>query len=234
MRIAVLEDNPSDATLLESWLDAAGHQYQLFGTAGELLKALGGSKFDLLLLDWQLPDMDGDTVLRRVRDTHGWELPVIFVTARDDSSDVVAMLEAGADDYVTKPVDFEELLARIVALGRRTGRPAAVSETLEIAGLRVEISGRRISLDGANVELTPKEFALAQALLVNVGTLLNRDELLREIWGYGAEINTRTIEVHISRLRKKLELVPMRGWRLTSVHQVGYRLDRMEQINNPR
>lgn len=227
MRIAVLEDNPPDASLVEAWLDGAGHGCQLFATSRDLMDAFGAEEFDLVLLDWELPDIDGERVLRWLRKNVGWELPVVFVTARDDSDDVVAMLDAGADDYVTKPVDFKQLLARIAALGRRAGLKPAIGDVVESGALKIDVDAHRITLRGGEVELTPKEFALATALLNNIGTLLSRQDLLREIWGYGAEINTRTIDVHVSRLRKKLDLVPEQGWRLTSVHHAGYRLDRL-------
>ena len=137
------------------------------------------------------------------------------------------MLDAGADDYLTKPVDFRQLIALIAALDRRTGWQSVAAKTLVIGGLGVDFGGHRIRLDGNEIDLTPKEFALACALLQNVGTLLNRHDLLQDLWGYGADINTRTIDVHISRLRKMLALVPERGWHLTSVHHTGYRLDRL-------
>ena len=232
MRIALLEDHPVDATLLQTWVQGAGHQCEVFTTARALMEGLSPERHDLLLIDWELPDIPGDHVLGWVREHVGWELPVIFVTGRDATEDVVAMLEAGADDYITKPVNFKELLARITSLGRRSRIHTHATLCGDCAPFQVDARGRRILRDGVEVQVTPKEFQLAVALLGNIGTLLERRALMKDIWGYGPEVNSRTIDIHVSRLRKKMALVPEHGWRLTSVHNEGYRLDRLDRAQS--
>lgn len=226
--IALLEDELADAQLIELCMQSAGHQCQVFSTGQALIQALPDSNFSLLLLDWELPDIAGDHILRWIRDNVGWDLPVIFVTARDSTDDIVAMLDAGADDYITKPVNLKEVLSRISALTRRT-RTVSQTNALDAPPFLLDFDAHICTRDGTEIDLTPKEFKLVSFLFENIGQLLPRADLLKNIWGYGPEINTRTIDIHISRIRKKLSLSPEKGWRLTSIYHEGYRLDRVDQ-----
>ena len=231
MEIALLEDNPTDAKLIKSYLESSGHECNVFETGQSLLYQLPNHSYALLIIDWELPDIAGDRVLSWVRENIGSDLPVIFVTGRDSTQDIVAMLDAGADDYMTKPVNLEEMLARITALVRRSRLPEKASNSIKIEPYSLDFNSHRIAKAGAEISLTPKEFELAGYLLQNIGELLSRSRLLEEIWGYGPEIHTRTIDIHISRIRKKLELTEEHGWKLTSIYHKGYRLERLTPGN---
>lgn len=227
MNIALLEDEPTDARMLTEWLESAGHQCHVFPTGRSLVEELPRNHFTFLILDWVLPDISGDRVLRWVRVNLGWKLPVIFVTARDGTEDIIAMLEAGADDYIIKPVNLREMLARVTALGRRVGAARPNLGVIEVDSFIVDYGSHRITRSGNEIDLAPKEFELAGLLLGNIGRLLSRADMLNTIWGYGPDVRTRTIDIHVSRLRKKLGLEPEHGWKLISIYNEGYRLDRM-------
>ncbi len=203
----------------------------MFNTGQSLIDTLPMEKFALLIVDWELPDISGDDILHWVRDNHGWDLPVIFATGRDATEDIVAMLDAGADDYMTKPVNLQEMLARITSLVRRSQHKERKMEVVDIEPFTLDFNCHRISISGNEVGLTPKEFELAGYLLSNIGSLISRGKLLKEIWGYGPEIQTRTIDIHISRIRKKLSLFEENGWKLTSIYHKGYRLERLNTPN---
>lgn len=226
MRIAVLEDDSALTALYRSWFSVTGHVLECFETVAEFRKALRSDSFDLLLLDWELPDGTGSEVLEFARDARGWELPILCVSVRDSEPDVVRALRAGADDYVVKPPRGAELLARIEALGRldrrtHTRAPEGPSLELDDASLTCRIGG------GTPIDLTAKEFALAAYLLRNVGRLVSRRRLMEAVWGVVADLDTRTVDSHISRLRTKLKLRPDAGWDLRCLYGRGYRLQRI-------
>jgi len=224
MHIGIAEDDPDQAALISLWLEGAGHGVRAFGTAATYIDALKKERFDLLLIDWMLPDGTGADLLQWTRNNLGWEIPVLVVTSRDDEETVVAALQAGADDYVVKPPKPMELLARVAALGRRVrsgGLPV-----LHLGAFEIDIPRQRLVLDGEPVVLTQKEFDLSAYLFQNPGKLLSRDHLLNKIWGINADVDTRTVDTHISRLRKKLGLDGSKGWKLVPVYGVGYRFER--------
>lgn len=227
MDIALLEDNPSDARLIKNYLESSGHNCTVFETGQSLIDNLPGMDFSLLVIDWELPDIYGDVILQWVRANLGENIPVIFVTGHDSTEDIVAMLEAGADDYMTKPVNLKELFARITALVRRSKLHVKNRNIFNIEPFTLDFHHRRLMKSGIEVKLTPKEFELAGYLLRNIGDLISRNQLLEDIWGYGPEIHTRTIDIHISRIRKKLLLTEEYGWKLTSIYHKGYRLERI-------
>lgn len=229
MRFAILEDSRSQALLLKTMVEELGHEGVVFPGARDFRQGLETQQFDLLLMDWILPDGSGDELLGWVRERFGWSLPVIFVTARVAESDVAAMLRLGADDYVCKPIRYVELSARIEALIRRkavASVPAAVSGTVVAGNIVLDPAARSALVDGQPVALTGKEFDLALLLLRNLGALFNRQVLLEKVWAVDAEIDTRTVDTHVSRLRRKLGLEPAKGWLLTTVYGHGYRLER--------
>ena len=227
MDIALLEDNPSDARLIKLSIESSGHACTVFDTGQALIDKFQDRNYALLIIDWELPDITGDKVLRWARDNIGQDLPIIFITGRESTEDIVAMLDAGADDYMTKPVKLEEMLARITALVRRSRQHEKVNNTTCIEPYILDFNCHRITKAGVEIALTPKEFELARYLLQNIGDLQSRTRLLQEIWGYGPEIHTRTIDIHISRIRKKLDLTEEHGWKLTSIYHKGYRLERV-------
>ncbi len=229
MRFAILEDSRSQALLLKTMVEELGHEGVVFPSAQDFRKGLEAEQFDLLLMDWILPDGSGDELLRWVRERFGWAIPVIFVTARVAEGDVAAMLRLGADDYVCKPIRYLELAARIEALIRRKAienSRTPTSAPLTVGNVTLDAAARSAVVDGRPVALTGKEFDLALLLLRNLGTLFNRQTLLEKIWEVDAEIDTRTVDTHVSRLRRKLGLEPTKGWLLTTVYGHGYRLER--------
>ena len=226
MRIALLEDDPCQTDLVKLWLHEAGHSCHAFDRSKDFMRTLSRDSFDLLLIDWELPDVNGDIVLEWVRVNVHENVPVLFATARDREDDIVRVLRAGADDYLVKPLRKNELLARIEALGRRSKPNTAKSETLSIEEFEVDLGRRAIRRAGNEVELTQKDFDLAVFFFRNLGNLVSRGHILETVWGRNPDLNTRTVDTHVSRLRFKLGLVPENGWRLTAVYQHGYRLEK--------
>jgi DNA-binding response OmpR family regulator len=223
MRIAILEDDPSHLEVVSHWLRGAGHQIHAFTRGRELMRVLKHETFDALLLDWNLPELSGIEVLREVRERLRSRIPAIFATARDQERDAVIALSAGADDYLVKPIRRMELLARLDAVTRRFGRV----EVFEVGEFRVDSQVRGIWCDGRWLELRGKDFDLASLLLHNVGRLLSRGHLRETIWGQNAGPVSRSLDTHVSRIRRRLGLTPENGWRLHSVYGRGYRLDRL-------
>lgn len=227
MHIAILEDDADQRALLELWVSSGQHTTRGFGMAAEFIEGAKRERFDLLLIDWMLPDGTGADVLQWVRGNLGWSIPVVVVTARDDEATVVAALKMGADDYVVKPPKPMELLARLENVARRV-KPGGLP-VLRLGSYEVDIAGHRLSLDGAPITLTQKEFDLSVYLFQNPGKLLSRDHLLNKIWGLNTDVDTRTVDTHISRLRKKLRLDGSKGWKLTPIYGYGYRFDRVDE-----
>lgn len=212
------------AKLVSVWLNGAGHIVHHFSTGASLLQAVQRDSFDLLLLDWVLPDVQGDEVLQRVRANLGWALPVIFMTQKDSQEDIVRGLELGADDYMTKPVTSPELLARMNAVVRRS-KPETREQVIECGPYRLDLRARTLTRDGEPIILTQKEFDLAAFIFRNVGRLVSRGHILESVWGRNASVTTRTVDIHMSRLRRKLGLGGATGWRLSAIYNHGYRLE---------
>ena len=227
MRVALVEDDAHQAELIKLWMLEAGHECQTFAFGKEFIKAIGVDSFDLLVVDWMLPDIEGDKILEWVRGHIDWPIPVLFITQRDNEEDIVYALEKGADDYMTKPVTRRETMARIQALGRRT-KHQETKPVMEFGSFRVDSSRRSIEYQGELIDLTGKEFDLAVFLFQHSGRILSRGHILESVWGRNPDLNTRTVDTHISRLRKKLNLNPDQGWRLNAVYQHGYRLERID------
>lgn len=227
MRIAYLEDDPDQAALIRKWLESAGHVCHHFDRGHGLQRALAQESFDAFLLDWHLPDTDGLQVMKEIR-ARAPQAVVIFVTARDRDDDVANVLSAGADDFIGKPVRKAELLARIEARARRSRAAEEPSPRIDVPPFLLDRESRNLMRDGKPLSLTDKEYALAEFLFVNVGELLSRKHLLEAVWGLRADVKTRTLDTHMSRLRTKLGLSDGLGLRLVSVQQFGYRLERVE------
>lgn len=227
MHIAVLEDDDSQLELLSLLLTDAKHTVRGFALATDFLDALKKERFDLLMIDWMLPDADGSNMLPWIRENLGWEVPVVVVTARDDEETVISALKMGADDYVVKPPKPMELLARLESASRRA-KPNGLP-VLRLGSFEVDVPGHRLSLEGEAITLTQKEFDLSVYLFQNPGKLLSRDHLLNKIWGFNTEVESRTVDTHISRLRKKLSLDGSKGWKLTPIYGYGYRFDRIDE-----
>lgn len=225
MRVAILEDDTHVGQMLRLWLEAAGHACDLFATGEAFQRALSRESYDLLVLDWMLPDTSGDLVLVWVREQIDIRIPIIFVTARDAEEDIVRGLTLGADDYLVKPVRQREFIARVAAVTRRVYGLTDARGTLPFPPYDVNLDARLISNDGKPVDLTQKEFDLAVFLFRNAGRLLSRNHILDAVWGQQASLATRTIDTHMSRIRVKLGLGAEAGWRLNAVYNHGYRLE---------
>lgn len=223
MHVAIVEDDAFQRQFLTMLVETGGHRASGFAAGSALLSALETGSFDLLLLDWMMPELSGEQVLSAVRGKSGLDLPVIVVTARDAESDVVQALRMGADDFIVKPPKALELLARMDALTRRARVNRAAS--IRVGPYEIDPERRAVSIDGRPIALTQKEFDLAVFLFQNSGRLLSRVKLLEQVWGVSADLDTRTVDTHISRVRRKLQLDESTGWKLLPVYGFGYRLD---------
>lgn len=222
LRIGMLEDDADQANRASGWITERGHQCEVFHESERFQRAFRKTSYDVVTLDWNLPDGTGIEILTWLRQSLVTDVPVIFITARQAEADIVSALEKGADDYLVKPVRQFELLARIGALARRA-QPE--TEILEYDPYVFDTSNREVRVDGEAVKLTEKEYDLALFLFRNRGRVLSRQHLLTSVWGTSAELNTRTVDTHASRLRKKLKLSATEKWKLTSIYQHGYRLE---------
>lgn len=232
MDIAIVEDDLLQRTALRNWLEDAGHNCSSFNSGIEFTQQAQCDDYQLLLFDWELPGMSGIELLTWLRSRCQDNTPVIFITAHDAEEDIVLALSKGADDYLVKPARQQELLARIEALARRV--PIIATTTLHNYGnILLDTQRQEITLNGLPVELTQKEYNLACYLLENSGKLLSRNELLEKVWGHSTNVHTRTVDTHISRLRKKLQLTKEHGWHLGAVYQYGYRLDQFTENSTP-
>ena len=227
-RLLVVEDDATIGGVLESSLRRHGYQVRWERTGAGGLAAASAEDFDLVLLDLGLPDLDGIEVCRRVRAGQSSAVLVIL-TARHEEMDVVVGLEAGADDYLTKPVRLAELLARVRAHLRRGPVAGATVAAIEVGPLRVDLAARRVQLDGREVALRAKEFDLLARLAEAPGVAVSRDELMSEVWDAHWYGSTKTLDVHIAALRRKLAgaaSAPERAPRISTLRGHGYRLER--------
>lgn len=225
MRILLLEDDPLQLELATRWLEDASHRVIGVTRGADAMKLLGRETFDLVILDWMIPDMGGDDLLRWLRERH-LRLPVMFATARDEEHEVASILRLGADDYVVKPLRRLEFLARIEALGRRTGAlGAGDNDSLEVGPYRLDPPSRSITLEGRSVKVTPRMWDVAIVLFRKRGELVSRAHLYELVWGRREQLDTRTVDTHVSRLRNALQLDGRHGLRLSAVYQHGYRLE---------
>jgi DNA-binding response OmpR family regulator len=221
-RILVAEDDPDIASLLAHYLQRAGFEADMVASGRDVLPRIKKAPPDLLLLDIMLPGLDGLEVCRAVRsDEHTAAIPIIMVTAKGEESDRIVGLELGADDYITKPFSPNEVIARIRALLRRANRTGPSDGRLTYGPLSVDVDRHLVRVNDTEVRLTAKEFLLLQYLMQHRGRVLSRDLLLSDVWGYSYTGGTRTVDVHVRRLREKL---PFLTDAIVTVKQFGYKL----------
>lgn len=225
MHIGVLEDDLDQQAFIEQCLITEGHQVSLFARSSELRRATQQQAFDFLIIDWRLPDSCGMDVVSHLRQHDSWRGPILFITASQGEDDVVKALEQGADDFLAKPLRPKELIARVNALGRRSGyaTPHPAASCPEIFTQHTD--EHYISLAGQPIDLTEREYRLATLFFSKIGELITRAHLLELVWGIKGDVSTRTVDTHVSRLRRKLELDGRHGLRLRSVYQSGYRME---------
>lgn len=231
MRIAVLEDDPIYADLVQTVVRALGHDCLIFDSGKELMRQMRRDNFDLLILDWGVPDATGYEVMEWARANLRYPVPVLFVTAHGSEREVVAALTAGADDYMVKPVRIPEMLARITALLRRS-YPQVQNDVAVFGRYTFHVTTNTVEVEGQLIELKQKEFMLAYHLFVNQGRLLSRSYLQQVVWGGDASASSRSLDTHLSRIRGLLNLRPENGFRLTAVYSHGYRLELLTALGN--
>ncbi|MGI9262047.1 MAG: response regulator transcription factor [Woeseiaceae bacterium] len=228
LRIAMLEDDPDQAELVALWLENAGHTVSCHAAGNDFLRAVRRDSFDAYVLDWLVPDLSGIDVLRKLRTEQQDNTPTIITTVKDEERSVVRALREGADDYVVKPIRHAELLARLDAICRRTTGDRSANDGVETDPYAMDMSRKIALLDGKEISLTSREFDLAMFLFRNAGKVVSRGHILEAIWGIEYEnVSTRTVDTHISRLRKKMKINKDNGWHLTSVYQHGYRFEKI-------
>ena len=225
-RILLVEDNPDLAEGVEYNLRLEGYDVRIADDGRKAIDQARAWHPDLVLLDLMLPEMDGYQVLRSIRQ-NGSRVPVIILSARGEEADKVRGFRLDADQYVTKPFSIVELLERVAALLRRSSTTEAPAPTeVTFGDIVVDLGARTVLRSGAACALTPKAYELLLALLKRDGAVAGRNELLKEVWGYGAFIMTRTVDSHIAELRRKLEDNPADPRHIVTVWKVGYRLAR--------
>lgn len=232
MRIAMLEDDPDQSELIRLWLEDAEHSVIEHAYGSDFLRSVRRDSFDLYLLDWLLPDVSGLDVLRKLRDEMQDKTPVLVATVKNEERDIVNALESGADDYLVKPVRRRELIARAEAICRRTGGGGPDSDTYSAPPYTMDLGRNRAALHDDEISLTAREFELAMFFFRNAGKPVSRAHILEAIWGIdNSDVSTRTVDTHISRLRKKMRLNEENGWKLSAIYQHGYRLEQIGKVD---
>ncbi|MBR6221155.1 MAG: response regulator transcription factor [Clostridia bacterium] len=224
-RILLVDDDPNIRQLVNLYLVKEGFEVDMADQGDEALKQFRASPPNLMLLDVMLPGMDGWQVLREARKTSN--IPIIMLTAKDEVFDKVLGLELGADDYIAKPFDMKELVARIKAVIRRyqAPEPAEAGKELVFPGLTVNISQYSVTYMGRELEMPPKELELLNFLASHPNQVFTREQLLEQVWGYDYFGDSRTVDVHVKRLREKLTEGEKMGWQIKTVWGVGYKFE---------
>lgn len=233
MHIASLEDDAVQGRLIHNTLTTNGYQCTLYTAGRDLINDLPkGKPYDLILLDWEVPDISGLDVLHWIRANRGYSIPVMFITSRTSEADLITGLRAGADDYMIKPLRPAELLARVGALLRRSN-VGYVNEhsPFTCAAYDIDPTAGTISVHNTPVELAPKEYDLALLFFRNPGRLFSRDVLSNLVWNRDIPATSRTLDTHLSNIRRKLQLTPENGVRLHASYALGYRLELI--LNTP-
>lgn len=219
--VLIVEDEPEIREMLNFSLTRAGFTVIEVATGEMALQRLDTDLPDILIVDWMLPGMSGVELAKRIRrDELTSALPLLMLTARSEETDVLKSFESGIDDYMSKPFSPKELVARIKALLRRSGAPE--NDVLEASGIRIDLVSHRLTIEGKNINIGPTEYRLLELLMRNPDRVFERDQLLDRVWGRSSYIETRTVDVHVLRLRKVLKPFGLDGT-VQTVRSVGYR-----------
>lgn len=202
MEILAVEDDPRMAELLRRGLEREGHVVTVTHDGHEGLDAALGHEFDVVILDVMIPRMNGFEVARRIRE-RGCRVPILMLTAKDTSRDIVTGLDTGADDYLTKPFSFDELLARVRAIARRA--PIPNGPRLSVSDLTLDPASHEVSRGDRAIDLTPREFQLLELFMRRSGRVLSREAIIEAIWGHAVDVEPNTVDVHVSTLRRKVD-----------------------------
>ncbi len=227
MRIAVLDNDRSQADLICQVLTSAGHVCQSFDNGKDMLAQMRKDSVDMLILDWQVSDLNGADVVRRAKEKLTASTPIMFLTNSSAEDDIVAGISAGADDYMIKPLRRGELVARVQALLRRAYPSQNGAEQLQFGPYIFETRPGRLLMDGVVIDVTHKEFYLALLFFRNIGRPLSRAYIHEAVWIRETAVPSRTMDTHVSRVRNKLHLRPENGFRLVPVYSYGYRLEKL-------
>jgi DNA-binding response OmpR family regulator len=222
-KILIAEDERRISSFLERGLTANGFAVEIAERGDEALALARADRFDLVILDLGLPAMDGFDVLRELRRVNE-RVPVVILTARENVRDTVAGLEGGADDYITKPFRFQELLARVRL--RLRGERGAEATTLRVGDLKLDLRTKQVIVEGTEIDLSAREFAMAEAFFRHPGQVLSREQLLDLVWGYAFDPGSNIVDVYVGYLRKKLG-----KHRIASVRGMGYRLEKRAETD---
>ncbi len=223
LKILLVDDDPNIRQLVNLYLEKEGFEVTMASRGDEALKLFKTSPPNLILLDIMLPGMDGWQVCREVRKVSN--IPIIMLTAKDETFDKVLGLELGADDYVAKPFDMKELVARIKAVSRRFQAAETPDKELVFPGLTININQYTVMYMGRELEMPPKELELLYFLASHPGMVFTREQLLEQVWGYDYFGDSRTVDVHVKRLREKLTEGERLGWQIKTVWGVGYKFE---------
>ena len=218
-KILVVDDEPNIIELAKLYLEREGYQVEGVANGNDALSRQSAVNPDIIILDLMLPDIDGFEVCRQIRTKS--DVPILMLTARKEDIDKIVGLELGADDYLTKPFNPRELVARVRAILRRYQTGQKPSDTVEVGRLRIDLPRHEVAIDGQPVKLRTKEFALLATLAQNLGIVLSRDKLLELVWGYDYYGETRTVDVHVNHLREK---IAESGAQIETVRGTGYKM----------
>ncbi len=221
--IMIVDDDPNIAQLINLYLVKEGFDTQIFGRGDDALNAFRQNPPALMILDIMLPGMDGLSVCREVRKIS--QIPIIMLTAKDETFDKVLGLELGADDYITKPFEGKELTARVKAVLRRSAPAGETQDILSFPGLTISLEKYEVYYQGKLVDMPPKELEVLYFLAAHQNRVFTREQLLEQVWGFDFYGDSRTVDVHIKRLREKLPDCEQLGWQIRTVWSVGYKFE---------
>ncbi len=222
--IAIIEDEEITGELLSAWVQEMGHIPEWFKNGKDLIRALRSRHFSLFLVDWGLPDIDGIDLVRHLLAREGEHAPIIFCSARGSESDIVKALNVGADDFIVKPPRRDEFAARVAAMLRRAYPLAVEKGTLNVGPYSIDLTRRTFSVNGELVELQNREYAVALMLFQSLNGVVSRTRITQTLWGNEPMETSRSLDTHVSRIRRKLSIAAERGLVLQSVYGFGYRL----------